>query len=74
MSRREHPAGSAAVKDAAALATSLRPLVGMPVAVRTASTVLRGTLVSCTRRSVWLVAGDADVVVPLRQIRSVAPD
>jgi hypothetical protein len=52
----------------------LRGLVGTAVAVETDGVVLHGTLVSCTRNSVWLVAGDTDVVVPVPQIDSVRRD
>ncbi|HEY8546913.1 MAG TPA: hypothetical protein VIL36_17755 [Acidimicrobiales bacterium] len=48
----------------------LRPLLGSPATVRTTAGVLRGTLLSCVRRSLWLVDddADADVVVPLDHV------
>jgi hypothetical protein len=52
----------------------LRALVGATVTVETASAVVHGTLLSATRQSLWLVDGDADLVVPLPLVRSVAPD
>ena len=49
----------------------LRPLVGARVAAQTAGGAIEGTLLSCTARSLWLVANDADVVVPLDGIVSL---
>jgi hypothetical protein len=52
-------------------ARTLRPLVGREVVVRTASTLWRGSLVSCVRASAWFVVDDVDVVVPLEDLVSV---
>jgi hypothetical protein len=49
----------------------LRTLIGTEVAVDTASGSLEGTLLSCTARSAWIVAGDVDHVVALPHLRSV---
>ena len=50
----------------------LRPLLGRPATVRTTTALLRGTLLSCVTRSLWLVADDGtDVVVPLDDVASV---
>lgn len=48
----------------------LRPLLGRPATVRTTAGVLRGTLVSCVKGSLWLVVDDVDtdVVVPLDHV------
>jgi hypothetical protein len=51
----------------------LRPLLGSLVTVRTASGLLRGTLLSCVTGSAWFVVDDTDVVVPLDDIISVRP-
>jgi hypothetical protein len=52
-------------------ARTLRPLLGGPVVVRTASALWRGTLLSCVRDSAWFVVDDVDVVVPLGDLVSV---
>jgi hypothetical protein len=51
-------------------AGALRPLLGHPATVRTTASVLRGTLVSCVKGSLWLVVDDTDtdVVVPLDDV------
>jgi hypothetical protein len=46
----------------------LRPLLGARVTVRTASSLLQGTLLSCVKDSAWLVVDDADVVLHLDDI------
>ena len=48
----------------------LRPLLGRPATVRTTAGVLRGTLLSCVKGSLWLVVDDVDtdVVVPLDHV------
>jgi hypothetical protein len=51
----------------------LRPFLGSLVIVRTASGLLRGTLLSCVKGSAWFVVDDTDVVVPLDDIISVRP-
>ena len=51
----------------------LRPLLGRPVAVRTASSLVRGILLSCVKTSAWLVVGDDDVVLRLDDIRWMEP-
>jgi hypothetical protein len=53
-------------------ARGLRPYLGGAVTVRTPSTLLQGTLLSCVRSSAWLVVDDEDVVVRLDDIRWVA--
>jgi hypothetical protein len=52
-------------------ASVLRPLLGGPVVVRTASALWRGTLLSCVKDSAWFIIDDADVVVPLDHLLSV---
>jgi hypothetical protein len=52
-------------------ARTLRPLLGVPVVVRTSSALWRGVLLSCVRDSAWFVVDDADVVVPLADLVSV---
>jgi hypothetical protein len=59
------------IEPPAVTASALRPLLGAHVVVRTATTVLRGLLLSCVRDSAWLVVDDADVVVPLDDLVSV---
>lgn len=49
-------------------AKQLRPLLGRPVTVRTGTSLLRGTLLSCVKSSAWLVVDDTDVVLHLDQI------
>jgi hypothetical protein len=49
----------------------LRPLLGAPVIVRTASALWRGTLLSCVKDSAWFVVDDVDVVVHLDDLVSV---
>ena len=51
----------------------LRPLLGTPVVVRTASSLWRGTLLSCVKDSAWFVVDDVDVVVHLHDLVSVRP-
>jgi hypothetical protein len=51
----------------------LRPLLGSLVTVRTASGMLRGTLLSCVKGSAWFVVDDTDVVVQLDDIISIRP-
>ena len=51
----------------------LRTLVGAQVVVRTASTLWRGTLLSCVKDSAWFVVDDTDVVVSLHDLVSVHP-
>jgi hypothetical protein len=51
----------------------LRPLLGSLVTVRTASGLIRGTLLSCVKGSAWFVVDDTDVVVHLDDIISVRP-
>jgi hypothetical protein len=51
---------------------ALRTLVGTEVAVDTATEHLEGTLLSCTRRSLWIVSGDdVDHVVAVPGLVSV---
>ena len=49
----------------------LRRLIGAQVAAHTANGDLEGTLVSCTTRSAWIVAGDVDHVVALPHLHSI---
>ena len=51
----------------------LRPLLGRLVIVRSASTLWRGTLLSCVKDSAWFVVDDVDVVVPIDDLISVRP-
>jgi hypothetical protein len=53
------------------LTTEVRTLVGSEVDVETAAGIVHGTLLSCTTQSLWLVAGDADLMVPIASVRSV---
>jgi hypothetical protein len=66
---------SATVTEAQPMVTTrlLRPLLGSLVSVRTASGMIRGTLLSCVKGSAWLVVDDDDVVVHLDDIISVRP-
>lgn len=50
----------------------LRLLVGSEVAAVTANGALRGTLLSCTTRSAWIVCGDVDHVVALPHLRAIS--
>jgi hypothetical protein len=50
---------------------ALRTMIGSEVAVQTAAELLEGTLLSCTERSLWLVAGDVDHLVALPRILGV---
>jgi len=49
----------------------VRTLIGAEVAVDTASGALEGTLLSCTSRSAWIVAGDVDHVVALPHVQAI---
>jgi len=49
----------------------VKTLVGSEVALETTTGVVYGTLLSCTSRSLWLVAGEDDLVVPLATVHSV---
>ncbi len=49
----------------------VRTLVGTEVSVETTTGVVHGTLLSCTTRSLWLVAGEDDVMVPMTTVHSV---
>jgi len=53
------------------IATQVRRLLGTEVDVETSAGVLHGMLVSCTTRSLWLVAGEDDLMVPLDRVDSV---
>jgi hypothetical protein len=61
------------ISGADPLLPRLRGLVGQQVEVRTASELLEGTLLSCTARSAWVVAGDVDHVVELPLLLDVRP-
>ena len=49
----------------------LRPMVGAEVEAETIGGHLEGTLLSCTSRSAWIVAGDVDHVLALPAIHSI---
>jgi hypothetical protein len=49
----------------------LRTLVGAEVEAETIGGHLEGTLLSCTTRSAWIVAGDEDHVLALPAIQSI---
>lgn len=49
----------------------LRLLVGAEVTADTAAGTIDGTLLSCTRRSAWIVVGDVDHVVALAHLRGI---
>jgi hypothetical protein len=49
----------------------LRLLVGAEVTADTAAGQIDGTLLSCTRRSAWIVVGDVDHVVALAHLRGI---
>jgi hypothetical protein len=49
----------------------LRTMVGAEVEAETAGGHLEGTLLSCTARSAWIVAGDEDHVLALPTIHSI---
>jgi len=53
------------------ITAEVRTLMGSEVAVETTTGVVCGTLLSCTSRSLWLVAGEDDLVVPLATVLSV---
>jgi len=49
----------------------LRALVGAEVRALTVAGTVEGTLLSCTSRSAWIVAGDVDHVVALPHLHHV---
>ena len=49
----------------------LRTLVGAPVSALTRAGAIEGTLLSCTARSAWIVAGDVDHVVSLPSLLAI---
>lgn len=51
--------------------TQLKSLVDQLVTVTTGQGEVTGVVLSCTRLSVWLVVGDDDVVVALRDITAL---
>jgi hypothetical protein len=53
------------------LTPEVRTLVGSEVDVETAAGIVHGTLLSCTAQSLWLVAGEDDLMVPTASVRSV---
>ncbi len=53
------------------VSTEVKTLVGSEVAVETTTGTVQGRLLSCTTRSLWLVAGEDDVVVPMTIVHSV---
>ena len=56
-----------------AITPEVKTFVGSEVAVETSTGVVHGTLLSCTTRSLWLVAGEDDVMVPMTIVHSVHP-
>src|SRR4029079_2506697 len=55
------------------LATEVRQLLGTEVDVDTPAGILHGTLLSCSTRSLWLVSGENDFMVPLDKVDAVHP-
>jgi hypothetical protein len=55
------------------LTPEVRTLVGTEVDVETAAGTLHGVLLSCTAQSLWLVADENDLMVPLDTVESVHP-
>ncbi|MEO7555890.1 MAG: hypothetical protein ABIV94_04715 [Acidimicrobiales bacterium] len=55
------------------LTPEVRTLLGSEVDVETTEGTLHGTLLSCTPRSLWLVANESDLMVPLECVESVHP-
>jgi len=53
------------------LSTEVRTLLGAEVDVETEAGTLHGTLLSCTRRSLWLVDGEDDLMVQLDRVNAV---
>lgn len=51
----------------------VKTFVGSEVAVETTTGTVQGRLLSCTSRSLWLVAGEDDVMVPMTIVHSVHP-
>jgi hypothetical protein len=49
----------------------VRTLIGAEVAAETVAGAVEGTLLSCTTRSAWIVAGDVDHVVALPNLFSI---
>jgi|GEM_PF-2137067 hypothetical protein len=49
----------------------LRALVGAEVCALTVAGTVEGTLLSCTSRSAWIVAGDVDHVVALPHLHHI---
>ena len=63
---------SAALEDGEGVSLhDLRTLVGAEVEADTVNGHLEGTLLSCTTRSAWIVAGDVDHVLALPAIQSI---
>ena len=52
--------------------SELRCLTGRRVKVETTHGMVGGQVLSCTRRSLWLVDTDDDIVVPLDEIIAVS--
>jgi len=49
----------------------LRALIGAEVRALTPAGAVEGTLLSCTRSSAWIVAGDVDHLVALQHLRAI---
>jgi len=57
--------------------TTFRKSIGHTVDVvastATGRSTFHGTLLSCSTSSIWLVDGDADVIVPMAQVCELLP-
>ena len=53
------------------LTPEVRTLVGSEVDVETSTGTFHGMLLSCTAQSLWLVADEHDLMVPLDLVESV---
>jgi hypothetical protein len=49
----------------------IKPLLGAEVDIETTAGALHGTLLSYSSHSLWLVDGDADLMVPLAAVQAV---
>jgi hypothetical protein len=49
----------------------VRSLLGIEVDVETSAGIYHGTLLSCTAKSLWLVDGEDDLMVPLALVHAV---
>jgi len=72
----DHPRperGVAIDRDPMAITPEVKTFVGSEVAVETTAGIVQGTLLSCTNRSLWVVAGEDDVMVLMTTVNSVHP-